>query len=168
MATPELERRYIPATELRVVNERGQKKICGYAAKFNSDSLDLGGFIESIAPGAFKRSLAGGADVRALVDHDPSKILGRTKSGTLRLAEDANGLHCEITPPDTMAARDVMASIERGDIDGMSFGFTVPEGGDSWDYGQSPARRTLRDVDVFDVSAVTFPAYPDTSVALGR
>lgn len=157
---------YQVAAELRVIGTRSKPKIVGYAARFDSDSVDLGGFIETIAPGAFKRSLAEAADVRALIDHDPSKIIGRTKSGTLALREDEKGLLSEIDPPDTQTARDLIACIERGDIDGMSFGFLCRK--DEWTVGEEgkPERRRLLDVDLLDVSAVTFPAYPDTQVAV--
>jgi hypothetical protein len=159
----EKEFRAFVGAELRVVQEKGRRKIVGYASRFNSDSVDMG-FIEQVAPGAFKRTLAENADVRALVDHNPTLILGRSKAGTLTMKEDEKGLHISIDPPDTQAARDIMQSIDRGDIDAMSFGFTTRA--DAWDYKAEPPRRTLTDVDLFDVSVVTFPAYPETSVAL--
>jgi HK97 family phage prohead protease len=145
-------------TELRAVDGPQGPQITGYAAVFNSESEDLGGFRETIEAGAFRNSIVTGADVRALVNHDPSQVLGRSKAGTLRLAEDQHGLRYEIDLPDTTAARDVRESIKRGDISGSSFAFTVPEGGDRWE-GNS---RTLTKVELFDVGPVTFPAYPAT------
>lgn len=140
----------------------------GHAAVFNTLSEPLGGFREKIAPGAFKRTLRESPDVRALVDHDASKVIGRTTAGTLEVREDSTGLKVRITPPDTSAGRDILASIRRGDIDQMSFGFSVRE--EKWEHKRSDEDdmdiRTLIDVDLFEVSAVAFPAYPDTSVAV--
>lgn len=152
-----------PAVEIRDGAD-GKPVLEGHAAVFNRPSEDLGGFIEQIAPGAFARALREKSDVRALVDHDPSRILGRTKAGTLALVEDAEGLRAEIRPPQTTAGRDVVESVRRGDLDGMSFAFRTLK--DSWDYAAEPPLRTLLDVDLYDVSVVTYPAYPDTSVAL--
>jgi HK97 family phage prohead protease len=138
------------------------RTIAGYAAVFNSET-DIGGqFRETIAPGAFKASLA--SDVRALFDHDSSHVLGRTKAGTLRLTEDERGLAVEIDLPDTQAGRDLRVSMERGDIDGMSFGFRVTD--QEWDERGDIPLRTIRGVELFEVSVVTFPAYADTEVAL--
>ena len=159
------ETRVAVTAELRVSNG-DQPKITGYAAVFNSLSDDLGGFREQIKRGAFKRTLDAGADVRALVDHDPSRILGRTTAGTLTVREDRNGLLVEIDPPDTTAGRDILESIRRGDVSQMSFAFSVPPGGEKWVDDGKTATRTLTDVDLYDVSAVSFPAYPDTSVAV--
>ena len=148
-------------------NDDGAEKpiIRGYAAVFNKDSENLGGFVERIKPGAFKRALKK-SDTRALVDHKSHLILGRKSAGTLRLVEDATGLLMEIDPPDTQYARDLMVSIDRGDVREQSFGFTVKS--DTWaDIDKPMAKRTINEVDeLFDVSPVTFPAYPDTSVAL--
>lgn len=140
------------------------KKIVGYAAKFMNRSQDLGGFIEQIDPQAFTRTLSEGADVRALIDHNPSLILGRTVSGTLRLETDSTGLLVEITPPDTTYARDLMVSLERGDVTQMSFAFVTKQ--DTWAKEGVTNIRTLLDVDLHDVSAVTYPAYLDTEVGL--
>lgn len=138
------------------------RTIAGYAAVFNSET-DIGGmFREQIAPGAFKSSLS--ADVRALFDHDTSHVLGRTKAGTLRMSEDAHGLAVEIDLPDTQTGRDLRESMARGDIDGMSFGFRVTK--QEWDESGETPLRTIREVELFEVSVVTFPAYADTEVAL--
>ena len=143
-------------TEIRTAGRR----IEGYAAVFNSEAR-MGRFVETIAPGAFTSALAG--DVLALLDHDPSKVLGRTRSGTLRLTEDSRGLAFSLDLPDTQAGRDVLILAERKDLGGMSFGFTVPKGGDSW----QGERRTLRTVSLMEVSVVAaWPAYPDTEIAL--
>ncbi len=158
-------RAYVGAdVELRVESPDGKPLIRGYAAVYNVKSVNLGGFREIISPGAFTRSLREGADVRALVDHDSAKVLGRNKSGTLRLSPNSKGLLVEIDPPDTQAARDVMRSIERGDIDGMSFGFRTVS--DEWAMDEGVPLRTLLDADIFDVSVVTYPAYPQTDVAV--
>ncbi|RVE92447.1 HK97 family phage prohead protease [Sinorhizobium meliloti] len=143
-------------TEIRTAGRR----IEGYAATFNSEAR-MGGFVETIAPGAFRGALAG--DVLAMLDHDPGKVLGRTRSGTLRLTEDSRGLAFSLDLPDTQAGRDVLALAERDDLGGMSFGFMVPQGGDSW----NGERRTLRTVTLKEISVVSaWPAYPDTEIAL--
>lgn len=150
-------------TALEVRAADSGRTIGGYAAVFNSET-DIGGFFrETIAPGAFAKSIEDG-DVRALFDHDTAHVLGRTKSGTLRLSEDDKGLAIEVDLPDTQTARDLAASMERGDIDGMSFGFRVTK--QEWDESQDPPLRTIREVELFEVSVVTFPAYDETSVAL--
>ncbi len=162
----EIERRIHSTFEV-LDDEGGRPTIEGYAAKFNELSADLGGFRERIAPGAFARTLDEGADVRALVDHDPSRIIGRTTAGTLELIEDATGLMVQIDPADTSVGRDLVESIRRGDINQMSFGFTIASEGDSWGTdAEGQMIRTLTDVDLWDVSAVTFPAYPDTEIAV--
>ena len=156
----------LSVSEIRMDSQEdgSEPKIVGYAAKFNSLSNDLGGFREKIEPGAFSRALSEGQDVRALVDHDPGKIIGRSTSGTLRMLEDDHGLRVEIDPANTTAGRDIMESITRGDVTGMSFGFTVKD--DDWQIVDGENIRTLRDMDLFDVSVVTFPAYASTEVAL--
>ena len=166
-----LERR-IYATEFRAVKEDGQPtKLEGYAAVFDQPSEDLGGFTEVIKPGAFSRTLKEGCDVRALFNHDPSMVLGRTKdggkTGTLRLSEDETGLRFSVDMPDTQVARDLMTLVERGDISQCSFGFSVRE--QNWNSskdadGDTREIREIMDCDLFDVSAVTYPAYPQTSV----
>jgi uncharacterized protein len=160
----EIEKRII-SSELRVDGgDSGKRKIYGYAAKFDKWSEDLGGFREKIAPGAFNNSIVN-ADVRALFNHNPDIILGRTTAGTLRLREDQTGLRMEINPPDTQAARDIMTSIDRGDITQQSFAFRTIQ--DDWSYPKGgDAERTLIEVELHDVSPVTYPAYPDTSVGL--
>lgn len=137
-------------------------KIRGYAAVFNQLSEPMWGVRERIKPGAFKATLAAGADVRALVNHDPSLILGRTKAGTLNLEEDQHGLRYTITPPDTTVGRDLMVSIRRGDITQSSFGFRSVDENYLKENGQFI--RELLSVDLFDVSPVTYPAYTGTNV----
>jgi len=154
----EIEKRAFPV-EWR---EDSEGKIKGYSAVFNRLSGDLGGFKEKIAPGAFTKTLAE-SDVRALFNHDPNFVLGRTKSGTLELREDEKGLWMEVEPPDTQWARDLVTTIKRGDIDQQSFAFRTIK--DTWtnEEGKLPIR-TLNEVQLFDVSPVTYPAYPQTSV----
>ncbi|KKK80722.1 hypothetical protein LCGC14_2820640 [marine sediment metagenome] len=105
------------------------ERLVGYAAKFNKMSTVLFGFTERIMPGAFAKAL-NTCDVRALVNHNPDALLGRTKSGTLRLSENKQGLQFEIDLPDTQAARDTRESIKRGDMTGCSFSFSIKPGGD--------------------------------------
>jgi HK97 family phage prohead protease len=151
--------------ELRSAGEGSKSPgtIVGYAAVFDSDSEDLGYFIERIAPGAFARTIQAD-DIRALRNHEPEALLGRVSSGTCRLKEDAKGLLMEIDLPDTSVGRDTAEMIRRGDMSGCSFSFGVNK--EEWNYDATPPIRTLRDVDVADVGPVTFPAYRDTSVAL--
>jgi len=156
-----IERRAFSLEQLEVRKQDDTPTITGYAAMFNQLSEPLGGFREVIRPGAFRNSLKY-ADVRALWNHDPNYVLGRTKSGTLKLAEDEHGLAIEIIPPDTTWARDLLESIRRGDVDQMSFGFRTIK--DSWVTTNGETLRELLEVELFDVSPVTFPAYPQTSV----
>lgn len=142
-----------------------ENKIVGYAAVFNQLSVDLGAFREKIAPGAFKKTIQE-ADIRALWNHDPNFVLGRTKSRTLRLQEDEKGLAIEIIPPNTTWARDLMESIKRGDIDQMSFGFRAIK--EDWETEGEQLIRVLKEVELFDVSPVTFPAYPTTDVQVRK
>ena len=135
----------------------------GYASVFNTPT-DLGSFSEVIEAGAFTRALDEGQDVRALVEHDPARIIGRTKNNTLELREDQKGLFARIELPDTSVGRDLAALVERGDIDAMSFGFTVRS--DRWERSEGKNVRFIEDVDLFDVAAVSYPAYSDTSIAL--
>ncbi|MBA7481239.1 MAG: HK97 family phage prohead protease [Dehalococcoidia bacterium] len=162
----EIERRTFELDNIEIRSEDDKPKIKGHAAVFNKLSEPLiWGFQEQIAPGAFARTIKK-ADIRSLFNHDPNYILGRNKSGTLVLEEDEKGLAIEIDPPDTSYARDLMVSIKRGDITQMSFAFQVHgEKGESWD-NSNPKKfiRTLLDVDLFDVSPVTYPAYPTTDV----
>jgi HK97 family phage prohead protease len=148
----------------------GEMALVGYAALYNSASKDLGGFRETIAPGTFARSLREGADVKALFNHIPDNILGRTKSGTLTLSSDDRGLRwrCQLDPKQQRHV-DIYRSVERGDIDECSFAFTVAPGGQQWsegpeENGQPMYKRLLTDVDLLDVSCVTYPAYNSTSV----
>ena len=151
----------IEGLELRD-NEGKNPTIVGHAAVFGSISKDLGGFREIIAPGAFDGHED--MDVRALFNHDPNMVLGRNTAGTLRLREDAKGLHVEIDPPDTSFAKDLLVSMRRGDIDQMSFGFRTIS--DKWETKDGEDLRTLEKVELFDVSPVVFPAYEDTDVAV--
>lgn len=146
--------------ELRAA-EGERPVLVGYAAVFNQWSEDLGGFRERIAPGAFKRSLAG--DVRALWNHDPSYVLGRTLNGTLALEEDARGLRVEITPPAGGIYDGFLDNVRRGDVNQMSFAFSVVK--DAWEVDERGNKiRSLQDVRLYEVSPVTFPAYPTTEV----
>jgi len=159
MLTDDCELRVDPADD-------GPPTIAGYAAVFNKLSLDLGGFRERIRPGAFRKCLDGNPDVRALFNHDANLVLGRTRAKTLRLREDGAGLFIRITPPDTNAGRDVVESVKRGDVSGMSFAFWTRE--DSWHVEGGENVRDLIEVDIDggDVSPVTYPAYPDTEVGV--
>lgn len=157
-----LERRATTSSPELLAGNKG-KTAKGYAALFNTRAEIGGQFVEVIAPGAFRDAISG-ADVRALIDHDSGRVIGRTKAGTLRLEEDDMGLSVEIDLPDTTDGRDLAVQLERGDISGMSFGFRVTH--DEWDETGDMPVRTIRAVELFEVSAVAFPAYGDTSIAL--
>ena len=148
-------------TDFEVREESDGMHLTGYAARFNEPSEPLP-FIERIAPGAFKRSLKSRNDVKLLWNHDSSMVLGSTRAGTLTLTEDAHGLKVDATLPDTSAGRDARVLIQRGDVTGFSFGFTVPKGGDTWN--EDGTERTLNSVRLMEVSTgVAFPAYPTTN-----
>ena len=143
------------------VREQGDgMNFSGYAAVFNSPSQPLP-FIETIKPGAFKRSLETRNEVKMFVNHNSDQVLASSRAGTLQLSEDSKGLFAEATLPDTTYARDLVVLLKRGDVSSMSFGFTVPNGGDSWDGNN---KRTLTEVRLHEVSVVTgFPAYEQTT-----
>lgn len=157
-----LERR--AAIELRAAGGK-TPRLVGYAAVFDSPSQDLGGFTEIVKPGAFTRTLKSGPDPLALVQHMPQLVLGRRSAGTLRLAQDTRGLEFEIDVPDTTTARDLLVSVERGDVQGASFAFSTPKGGDAWNVRGENVIRELRDVDLHEITITANPAYLDTSVA---
>lgn len=159
----ELERRVVEGLTLERAEGAKMPTIRGYAAVFDKLSVDLGGFREKVAPGAFAESI-GSDDVRALVDHDAGKLIGRKSAKTLELREDGTGLAIAIKPPNTTAGRDVVESIERGDLTGMSFSFRTID--DAWETVNGEQVRTLKKVALREVSPVAFPAYPDTSVAV--
>lgn len=140
------------------VTTRG-RRLEGYAAVFDKPAR-IGSFTETIRAGAFSATLADRHDILALIDHLPGKLLGRTSSGTLRLAEDSNGLAFSLDLPGTQAAHDVLSLAERGDLGGMSFGFSATD--ENW----NGDRRELRAVTLFEISIVTaWPAYSGTTIA---
>lgn len=143
-----------------------ERKMVGHAAVFG-EATDIGGwFREQIEPGAFKASIKKD-DIRALFNHDPNLVLGRNTAKTLTLSEDEAGLKVSIEPPDTQFARDLAVSIERGDINQMSFAFRVME--EEWIMAEKSKDldlRKIKKVQLFDVSPVTFPAYEGTDIAI--
>jgi HK97 family phage prohead protease len=147
------------ATELRAAG----RELVGYASVWDQPALIENRFTEVVKRGSFRATLAAGDDVAMLVDHDGSKLLGRTASGTLQLREDAHGLAFTCQLPHTQLADDVLELTRRGDIRACSFGFTVPPGGDLW---PAPDRRELHDVRLAECSIIHFrAAYAGTSVA---
>jgi HK97 family phage prohead protease len=142
-------------TELRAKGRRLE----GYAALFGTEARIGGGMVETITQGAFSQTLEERGDILALVDHDPHRVLARTRSGTLRLSQDSRGLAFDLDVPDTQAGRDVLALAERNDLGGMSFGFSAR------DEHVDGSRRELRAVDLFEISVVSaFPAYEGTVI----
>jgi uncharacterized protein len=157
--------------EIRKSSDGSQATVTGYAAVFDSLSEDLGGFREKIQRGAFAQTLRDAGtldnDPLCLYGHDMNNVLGRVSSKTLTLEEDATGLRFSCQLPNTSLGRDVATLIERGDIKAMSFGFAVLPSGDTWE--QNPdgsVIRTLTNVQVFECSIVSMPAYSATSVDL--
>lgn len=137
-----------------------KRTLVGYAAVFNQDA-DIGGWwIERLDPGAFANTLS--ADIRALVDHDTGRVIGRSKSGTLRLSTDERGLKVEIDVPNTTDGNDLWELVERGDVSGMSFGFRVLR--QEWDERGETDIRIIKEVELLEVSAVAFPAYDGTEI----
>ena len=154
MSTPDIERRGTAGLTA------SGRTLSGYVATFGNEAR-IGGFTESIAPGAFTASLSSGRDVLALLDHKPDALLGRTKSGTLTLREDAKGLKFDLKLPDTQNGRDLIALAERGDLGGMSFGFIATD--EKW----TGDKRELRSVDLREISVVqSWPAYQQTEIQL--
>ena len=152
-----MEKRYFNIDTRTEKREDGSTTITGHAAVFNQMSSDLGGFREIIAPNAFENVL--NDDVRALVNHDPNLLLARSTSGTLNLEQTNEGLQYSFDVPDTTYGRDLIISMERGDITQSSFAFTIED--DSWETTEEGEVRTINKVkQLYDVSPVTYPAYP--------
>ncbi len=162
------EKRVFNITQLNTRTDSNEQpaSIEGYAAVFNSKTKICDYFEEIIEPGAFSKTLSENGDVRALFNHNWDNVLGRTKSGTLSLVEDDKGLNFSVILPNTTIARDLSESMARGDINQCSFGFYVT--GESWDYSVEPALRTITEVELFEISVVSIPAYDDTEASLVR
>lgn len=166
MTATTIERRQITTDiELRSAGD-GRTIIEGYSPVYERLSEDLGGFVEIVERGAAKRRL--GDDIFGLFNHDSALVLGRSTAGTMRLGEDETGVHFEIDVPDTTLGRDLTVSMERGDITGSSFSFSVLE--DELDVTEAgyPLRRIKSFRQLFDIGPVTYPAYPDADAGLGR
>jgi HK97 family phage prohead protease len=149
---------YRTVTELRTTG----RKLAGHAAVFNVRANIEGQWNETIKPGAFTQTLATRSDIVALVDHDPTRLLARTASGTLRLSEDGKGLAFEIDTPDTQLGRDMLALAARNDLGGMSIGFRATS--EAWPTADT---RELRAIDLVEISiAQAWPAYAGTEIAL--
>lgn len=163
----ERERRFVPNAEARVSLTEGESgpRLEGRGIVFNSWSEDLGGFIERILPEAVEDVLEA-SDIRGAFNHDANHILGRVKSGTMRLQTTPEGVNYTIDLPDTTAGRDVAVSVSRGDVDGSSFQFSIAEDGDRWDESGGLLRRTIHKFrEIYELGPVTFPAYAGTVVS---
>lgn len=162
--TPEVRHVNLAVAELRAITDDGKRLIVGKAVVYDALSIDLGGFKERFTPGAFADYLKD-ADVRALIDHNPSLIVGRTKAGTLKLRDTAESLEVEIDVAPCDYGDALLVSVQRGDKDGMSFRFYCLE--DTWDLQKDGTTiRTVTKADIDDVSVVTYPAYLDTTAAV--
>jgi HK97 family phage prohead protease len=156
----------IRASAQPLQSENGGKTVAGYAAVFNSPT-DIGGmWTEVVQPGAFTDTLANDQDVLALYSHELERLLGRESAGTLRLKQDDKGLAVEIDLPDTSDGRDVGVLIQRGDLKGMSFGFSVTK--QEWDETVTPPKRTIMAVELYEVTITADPAYPDTEIGMAE
>lgn len=167
MQTPKVEKRELLSDGIEVrESESGVKTITGYAVKWEKKSQTMGfwmRFKEQFRQGAFVDSLTAD-DQRALWSHDTSQVLGRTKNGTLRLSEDDTGLRFELDLPETTLGRDAYETIKRGDVDGVSFGFKMVK--EEWDESDSDnIVRSVLKAQLFEISPVAFPAYPDSTVS---
>ena len=160
-----MERRAFVECRVDAVDSR---RLRGYAIVFNVRSQNLGGFQEVIAPEAIDRTLKEAIDVRALVNHDAAKVIGRQRAGTLQMQKDATGLRVTIEPdPDISYAKDILGAVRRGDVSGMSFAFRTVE--DDWNYDdEAMPLRTVLDMRVSEVSIVTFPAYTQTDIQVAQ
>lgn len=144
-----------------------ERRLVGYAVRWNSLSeIIWDEFREQFTPGAFSGYLTSGNDVRCLFEHDYTQLLGRTKSGTLILTEDDTGLRFELTPPNTQLGNDVLELVERGDIEGMSFGFRALK--ENWDITQSPYLRTVTAAELREITITSLPAYPESGVEIAH
>lgn len=161
----ELERRHVELSNMEIRNtDDGKTIVGGYVVEFEKLSVPLYGFREKVRKGAFEKSLRN-SNVKALWNHNSDLVLGSTKNGTLKLWEDDRGLKFELELPDTTWGRDAAATIKRGDVDGVSFGFETVV--DEWDNSdENNVIRTLVEVNLFEISPTPFPAYPDSSVGV--
>lgn len=159
-----MERRIIKS-EFKTREEDGRRYLDGYYAVFNFPYEVCPGWIEEVAPGAFSRTLREGRDVKALWNHDSNLVLGSTANRTASLAEDDHGLHgpVEINEND-QDAKNAYARVERGDVRGCSFGFDI-RGQEEWWDDNGTYRTRLTDVELYEVSPCTFPAYTQTSIS---
>lgn len=141
-------------------------RLIGHAAVFNSRSVDLGGFREIIAPGAFVKTLKDGHPIFAVHHHNMADVLGSSRSGTLKLSEDSRGLYFELTLPDSSRGRDIHESVKRGDLASMSFSFQVNgTNGEVWrETSSGSIERTLKEVRLIEISTVALPAYQSSNV----
>lgn len=163
---PTVEKRNLTTNRVEIrEDEEGNRTLTGYAIKWEMKSVTMGWrrFREQFKRGAFTESLTN-EDQLALWSHDTSKVLGRTKNGTLRLFEDEIGLRFELDLLDTTLGDDAYKTIKRGDVDGVSFGFSMLK--QEWDEADPDnVIRTITKAKLLEISPVAFPAYPDSEVS---
>ena len=158
-------KQFFPSVELRAYKSEEESRMLveGYAIVFNSESRDLGGFTEVVKENALDKALERNTDVLALYGHDYQNVLGRQSADTLQLEKDERGIKFTLDLPNTQLGRDVYTLVERGDLKGNSFGFTVEK--DSWDKKGDKVIRTIEQVrDLFEISIVSLPAYEATEL----
>lgn len=159
----ELEQRVWQGLQLRAGEGKKPRLLRGQFAVYNLPSVDMG-YTEKVAPGAFASAFLPEADVRCFHEHDPARILGRTTAGTLRLFDERTGPAFECDIPDTSWGADVAEAVRRGDLSQCSFGFRIRK--DRWeeDHETGTVTRILLEVELIEISVVSVPAYPQTSV----
>lgn len=161
-----IETREIHVADLELRETSNGRTFAGYAAVFESDSEPLP-FIERIKPGAFTRTLSSRNNIKMFVNHNDDQVLATTRSGTLRLREDSRGLFAEADLPNTTYGNDLAELLRTRVVDSMSFGFSVPAGGDEW--SDDGSTRTLNEIRLHEVSVVTgWPAYPATTAMIRK
>ncbi|HIX16964.1 MAG TPA: HK97 family phage prohead protease [Candidatus Gemmiger faecavium] len=165
MEVSEMEVRTMQMSGMKIREENGKRRLEGYFAVFDQPYEVCPGWVESIAPGAFARALASGQDVKVLWNHNPDIVLGSTGNKTADLREDQRGLPggVEINEQD-QDAKNAYARVDRGDVNGCSFGFEISKMEESWDDDGTYRTRILEVYPLFEVSPCTFPAYTQTSV----
>ncbi len=162
---PDLDIRSVTGLEIRDARPGFIGSLVGYPAVWDTESRDMGGWVEVLKPGVFTRSLKEQPDVFAFYQHDDSRVLGRTSAGTLRLQEDQRGLRMELDLVDTQLNRDVLAEVRAGNVTSMSFGMLGKSVKAEWTKGAGKSVRSVREAQLIEVSIVSIPAYAATEVS---
>lgn len=161
-----MERRTVKIENMMVREENGVRRLTGHFAVFNQEYEVMPGWVETIAPGAFARALSSGQDVKVLWNHNHDIVLGSTANKTAYLKEDERGLFGDsVINEQDQDAKNAYARVERGDVDGCSFGFDISKMEESWDEDGTYRTRILEAYPLYEVSPCTFPAYTQTNIS---